>query len=485
MNSRAILIIFDGMRPDYVRPDWMPNLCALAEAGVRCTRHHAVFPTDTRVNSASIATGAWPGRHGLLSNSLYFAEAAPDRKLDTGKREELQRADAVSGGRLLTTTSLGEALAAAGKRLFVASSGTAGQSFLLNHKVPCGAIVNTYYTLPESLHKRVVERIGGEPPPGHPNLERNRRAFDAFLNFGLDEIDPHATLFWISDPDHTAHKYGIGSPTMIEAVKGVDGELGRLIEGLRARGEWDRTNLMIASDHGFITFMREGNIHDLVAEYRQDEGRDRPAPLVTEMGIYLIGHDATQREAATTDLVRRLQAAPWVGAVFTRAASPGDPVGRIPGTFSFDLIHWDHPRSADVFFDYRWRREPNDFGFQGLNTYPGGAGHGSSSPWEMNPILFGHGPAFKTRLHSDVPTGAVDLAPTILHLLGESPAASMQGRILHELLADGPSPESVEVAARTFETNTAIPGGLYRQRLYQSQVAGVDYIDYTEASHET
>ena len=84
--NRHLLIVLDGLRPDYVTPEVMPNLHALGQRGVVMTRHHAVFPTVTRVNASSIATGAYPGAHGLMGNSVFFPQVDPSRFLNTGER---------------------------------------------------------------------------------------------------------------------------------------------------------------------------------------------------------------------------------------------------------------------------------------------------------------------------------------------------------------------------------------------------------------
>ena len=83
-QQRHLLIVLDGLRPDYVTPELMPNLHALGERGVVFGNHHAVFPTVTRVNAASISTGAYPETHGLLGNSEYFPAVDESQFLDTG-----------------------------------------------------------------------------------------------------------------------------------------------------------------------------------------------------------------------------------------------------------------------------------------------------------------------------------------------------------------------------------------------------------------
>ena len=63
----------------------MPNYFALARSGVVFADHHAVYPTFTMMNSASIATGTYPGVHGFYGNVVY----APHAKGKTAKLQKL------------------------------------------------------------------------------------------------------------------------------------------------------------------------------------------------------------------------------------------------------------------------------------------------------------------------------------------------------------------------------------------------------------
>src|SRR5262249_36516775 len=92
-----LVIVVDGLRPDYVTRDVMPRLTALSERGVRFTAHHAVFPSVTRVNASSFVTGAYPETHGLLGNTIYISAANATRGLDTGQRENLELVARVAG----------------------------------------------------------------------------------------------------------------------------------------------------------------------------------------------------------------------------------------------------------------------------------------------------------------------------------------------------------------------------------------------------
>jgi predicted AlkP superfamily pyrophosphatase or phosphodiesterase len=121
-RTLQLLVVLDGLRPDYVIPRLMPRLSRLADDGVRFTNHHSVFPTVTRVNAPSIATGAYPERHGLLGNAVFFPRVDPKAALDTSNRDHLLRIQE-SESRLLDVPDLGSILSAEGRTLLVASAG--------------------------------------------------------------------------------------------------------------------------------------------------------------------------------------------------------------------------------------------------------------------------------------------------------------------------------------------------------------------------
>jgi len=74
---------------------------------------------------------------------------------------------------------------------------------------------------------------------------------------------------------------------------------------------------------------------------------------------------------------------------------------------------------------------------------------------------------------SDAPCGIVDIAPTVLYLLGIEPPASIDGRILREILRDGPAADSLPIARTTIETAC----GSRRQMAHYSAVEGYRYLD--------
>jgi arylsulfatase A-like enzyme len=473
-----LVIVVDGLRPDYVTPALMPRLERLGRRGIVFTAHHSAFPTVTRVNASSMATGAYPESHGLLGNTVYMPSVNPTRGLDTGSRENLE-AIARADPPLLTAPSLGEILPAAGKTLFVAGSGTSGAAFLLNHTVGTGTIVHQEFTRPAAFGAHVLETLGPATPSAMPNAVLNTRAVDAYLMFGLNEIHPDVSMLWISDPDHTAHNKGIGSETTNEALRLVDAEIGRIEDALAAKGLADRTNVIVVSDHGFSTHTGALKLAALVAPFAKPLPDGSPDLVVVEGTVNFRSAVDPARVAA---IVSMLQRRPEAGAIFTRPKPGGRAEGRVPGTLSFDVVRWNHPRSAEILVSANWTGEKNAAGYAGVTGDSGVAGHGTTGPYDIHNTLIAAGPDFREHAVSDVPTGNVDLAPTLLTLLGVTIPASMTGRAIEEGLRNGPALASTKVDRATETAQT--PDGTYLLTAHLSKAAGKTYLDFTDVKRQ-
>ena len=77
--SRLLLMIWDGMRPDLISPKLTPNLAALGAGGVVFEAHHAVLPTGTRVNAATLATGAPAAVHEACQQETGHGDPSGER----------------------------------------------------------------------------------------------------------------------------------------------------------------------------------------------------------------------------------------------------------------------------------------------------------------------------------------------------------------------------------------------------------------------
>lgn len=473
---RQLLIVLDGLRPDYVTPSLMPALSAFASRGVTFTNHHSVFPTVTRVNASSLVTGAYPGTHGLMGNTVFFPQVDPRQFLNTENRAALERIQAATDGRLLTAPSLGGLLQAAGMKLLVVSAGSPGAAYLLNDKVSGGAIINTEYTLPESLRARVDDALGAVDPTTLSSGQKNTRAVDAFFKVGLPAIDPAVAIMWLTDPDSTAHANGIGHPQTMAALKALDREVQRVFDGLAERGVAGDWNIWITSDHGFSTAVGGPDIAALLRPHERTLADGTPRLVTSGGAIYVRDKDRETVKA----IVASLQATAGIGAIFTPAARPGAQEGGVPGTLSFESINWSHERSADILYAGDWTDRANEYGFKGTSAVNGVATHGNSSPYDVHNILFAGGPDVKARTAITTPSANVDFAPTFLTLLGLPVPSTVQGRVLTDALTTAPA---VAWTVTSQETQVSAPSGAYTLTAHYSVVQGGSrqyrYFDWT------
>jgi predicted AlkP superfamily pyrophosphatase or phosphodiesterase len=450
---RHLLIVVDGLRPDYVTADVMPNLTALGKRGIVFNRHHSVYPTVTRVNASSMSTGTFPDRHGLLGNTVFFPRVDPTRFLDTSDRNNLLKV-ADAEGRLLTAATLGESLQAAGRKMLVVSSGSTGSAFLNNHTVSGGAILHYQYTLPPELGAD-MKAIGPPPSEGAPAGTLDRYAVDAFLKVGIPRVDPSVTVMWLSDLDTTAHQQGVGAPATVAVLKQVDSEIKRVEDGLKAAGLFDSYDIWVTSDHGFSTYTGSIDLDTLLKPFAGTLPDGSPRIVTSGGAIYVRDAD----RAAISGIVAELQKTVGVGAIFTRETDADSLDGSVAGTLSFGAVHWNHERSAQILFSPDWTDATNAYGLRGTSASNGTAGHGSSSPWDVHNTLMAAGPDLKRGTAIDAPSANVDFAPTFLKLLNIAPPPSMQGRPLEEALVDVPIPGAE--ATRTTEHTATTPDGTY------------------------
>lgn len=472
-DLRTLIVFFDGLRPDYITPEAMPNLYAFSKEGCYGKQHHSVFPTVTRVNASSYSSGSYPGTHGLMGNTVYFPEVDKQKGLNTGEYTDLKKISEATDGHLLTAISLGEVLQANGKKMMVFSSGSTGQALMQNHTVSGGAIVNPGLILPETFKESVINDVGVIPAKAKPNAAQHKWVTNALIHYGITLDGPTVSAIWFSDPDGTAHSDGIGSATAMESIKIVDAEFGRILGAIKQKNLGNNFNIVISADHGFITNVGKQGLTEFLIEKGIKADKESEDVVVAEGAIYVKDHN----EAVIKKIVSLLQNQPWVGPLFTKARAKGDTNGIIDGTLSFETIHWNHSRSADILVDENWNDNKNEKGYAGTSFSRGVAGHGGLSPYEVHIALLAAGPSFRKNFESELPTSNVDLVPTILAIHKIPVPTSMNGRILSELLA-GPTEKKLTAKKETIKTSTSIEGGLYTFTLQQSIIGNYKYVDF-------
>jgi arylsulfatase A-like enzyme len=460
-----LLVVFDGLRPDMVRPDTTPHLWHFAAEGLRFAHARSVFPSETRVCTAAIATGCYPNRHGLVANRMPHP-TDPQRSVDTGDISVLRALEQELGAPLLEEPTLAERLARAGRSFAVLSSGTTGHTFVLNPRAEENdqLVLSAHGAIASSARGRALLATLDPLPAEASAIARSEWIAEVFRTRLLPE-PPDATILWLAEPDTTAHYGGLGSPAQWEALRRADAAFGRIVADWQAGPQRERLQIAVASDHGHATISGRVSVAAALARQREFAGC---LVLSGASGGIIVPDQAPDRIAA---VARWLMHQDWCGSVFAP-----DLIDLPDGVLPRSALLSDHRRAAPVLFTLRADGRMSAAGLPGTILHDGGlergAGiHGGLSRAELRTVLLMGGSRIRKGL-SEFPAGIVDIAPTVLALLGLPGAETMDGRILGEAIDGMAAPEG----ARTSETWEAAGAG-YAQRLSRLRLGEHVWLD--------
>lgn len=479
---RFAIFVFDALRRDMITADDMPNLRRFVDEGCDFPDSRCVFPSETRVNAASLACGAMPSATGVVANKFFDVRVFADRLFHTAKHDDMQAAERSYGGSFVTSPTLGELLADAGRTLAVVSTGSAGATHLLNPRSSrlrqvTLSLSDWRRSTPSSYAAEILAKHGPIAPGAKPNVERIRQQMDMVMESVLPDIAPDGLIVWFSDPDSTYHECGIGSPESIAAIRNTDVQFGRFIDSWRSHPDRDACTIVVCSDHAQVSAERRIRVKDALGASGLAVGAalGADAPLAGSMGYSGSVHAADGDAGHIAAIANWLNAQPWCGNVFT---ANGDGLrGSVPGTLDRALLMLDHERTPDVYYTMRADEAPNKWGLPGTCWYDsnevplGGGTHGGLHRIEMNNLLAIQGRSYKSGYRSAWPAGISDIAPTLLAELGLHVPVQMTGRVLSEALLQGREPPAVQtIVARSEATDVA-------QSLRVWRVGGTAYID--------
>src|SRR5215470_10648833 len=81
LAKHVVVVVWDGMRPDFVTEQNTPTLWKLAQTGLTFRNNHSVYPSATIVNGTAIVTGDYPNRDGILANHAYRSDLDSRRSI--------------------------------------------------------------------------------------------------------------------------------------------------------------------------------------------------------------------------------------------------------------------------------------------------------------------------------------------------------------------------------------------------------------------
>ncbi|HEY4320273.1 MAG TPA: ectonucleotide pyrophosphatase/phosphodiesterase [Gemmatimonadales bacterium] len=215
-TQSVVLVSLDAFRWDYLQRPYAVNLRRLAAEGVHAQRMIPAFPSLTFPNHYTLVTGLYPEHHGIVSNTIFDSTLGTFRISDTAA----VRNPAWWGGEPIWVTAEKQGV-------------RSGAFFWPGSEAGQGGVRPTRWL-------KFNDRF--------PNAARVDSVLD-WLTLPGDQALRMITLYY-SDVDHAGHSYGPDSPQVDSAIARVDTMIGKLMDGIAARGLSHRVNLIVVSDHG-------------------------------------------------------------------------------------------------------------------------------------------------------------------------------------------------------------------------------------------
>lgn len=416
MNQKRVLIIgADGMRPDSFDAKLMPTYAKLLTQGCFFPNFMAAYPSHTRVNAATLTSGVNPGTHGLVSNVMYTPTASK-RLLDTSKAQDLLQFQKDSGEAILLAPSLGDRLAAQGKRLAVASAGSTGSAFLWNPMHP-ERIINPNWHYDQAELMALHEKLGDVPQEEkRSKKEACKWVTEAMIDTLLEDDNNQVISLWLAEPDSSQHFYGLGSPEAKASLKCVDDCVALVLDALECRNLIEDFELLLISDHGHATVKEGISLSDVLKQ----------ASTELELSGSFVGVlDFVYAEAGTKIETAELQKLAdwlaeqsWCDTVYAaenlnlqRTKALENLVGPIR-----------HQRYPLLAINPNSHDDVNEFGVEGITESLSPysmlkSSHGSASRYEMNAFCLMVGERFPANKKDIRACGTLDIAATIADIL--------------------------------------------------------------------
>jgi arylsulfatase A-like enzyme len=477
-ERHVVVVVWDGMRPDFVTEQNTPTLWKLAREGVTFRNHHAVYTSATMVNGTAMMTGVYPGKSGITANHVYRPDIDPHRAVDVELSSSVKKGDELSGGKYIAVPTIAELVQRAGARSLIAAAKTVGL-LLDRHPNDVGARNSATLfggkALPGAVLDPITEKLGPFPST---HLQQDSWTTKALIDLFWKDGVPAFSVLWLGEPDLTEHQTAPGDPAALAAIKSADENLAAVLSALDEYKVRETTDVFVVSDHGFSTIRRSIDVRKILNEagfaaMTEFKGEPKTGDIMLagnggSVLFYVTGHDA----AVTRRLVEFLQQSDFAGVIFTKQA--------MEGTFGLEQATIQNDRAPDVAMAFRWEPSENQFGVPGMidadwQRAAGRGTHASLSRFDMHNMLIAAGPDFKRDETNDLPSGNIDLTPTILQILAIKPVQKMDGRVLAEAMTAATPLQKPE--AKTIEATKHFQSGTWRQSLQISRVGSTIYLD--------
>jgi predicted AlkP superfamily pyrophosphatase or phosphodiesterase len=219
----VILISLDGTTPEAVRAAKLPTLLDLAKRGAAASRLVPVFPSNTFPNHVTLVTGVAPEVHGIVANVFLDPDRGLFRYSDDPTWIEVEPIWSVAARHGVVSAAFH----------WVGSEG------------PWRSGHGPRYWKPFDK--------------GAPETEKVDQML-AWLELPEPRDRPRLITSWFRGGDHAGHLHGPASDEVHRVLRAQDRALAGLVARLEVRGAFATTTLLLVSDHGMLAVERHADL---------------------------------------------------------------------------------------------------------------------------------------------------------------------------------------------------------------------------------
>lgn len=389
-----VVMLFDGFSPRYIEQFPTPSFDRLRSEGAWTHAMDQAFPTISLIGAVTISTGCWPEHHGIVTN--LFID--PDRGLY----------DHDGDAAWLTGC---EHMHQAAERQGVAAAALGWTGRVSSVDGPQASVI----------------------PPNEEHFEQYPddagRAEQVVLQLGRPPSErPRLILSYFKGPDAPGHFKGMEAEETRAAVIAADAAVGSVLAAIDAQPDAEDIQLLVTTDHGMLEVEQLVNIRRIL---RRQKIEARAISTGTTSFLYFENPDEATLASAVEklshydafDVVRRdAQPANW-------HLGTGPRVGQLivsahPPYFIEDPESWP--------WFLRWLAYIGPDFVDASATLKASHGYPPDTPG-VEGILYARGSAFAAG--REVPRiRAIDIHPTVMHVLGLQPGNPVDGRVERALL---------------------------------------------------
>ena len=459
--SRPLVYVFsidalDGDRVDQGKAPFLGRLL-LGQEDNRASYYResrSVMVAETNPNHVAMATGAFGDRSGIPGNAFAVYDRA-DKAACNGEEEPSGEPTETDGE--LADCVLAENFFTAAKRRGggrIVSAGIFGKPKLgrifASRVADPGAYDATHLWSP--CDPRDPSDFCDPTAPARPNdgaAVADSDVMDEVLSTVRDGVGsttlrrPNLTFVNLPTVDAAGHGFGTDSGAYDEAIGMADQQLERFVAQQKQLGLWDRTVMFLVSDHSMDTTPTKSSLRAsfTLAGIPDDE------VLVVQNGsvdmVYVADRSRPDRDAFLKRLRDVAAGVAGVDEALYRQPNPLD--GGNANTLDARHPGWRiaGPRTGDLLVTQK-----SGGAFNEPNPLTGNHGGPQTSDNTFAIVSGGRqvrqqaiggqvAPRFDDTLLNPGSAQNVDVAPTVMALLGASPPLNNEGRVLREAFEDG------------------------------------------------